>query len=146
MSCQGLVGYPPTSDIRHQTSELAQKVDRVYSGLADPGRTLVLCDNYGQAGAINYYTTKGIRTVSFNADYINWFELDEQYTSLIRVKTATRNSSELKETSPYFQSSSIPDSVTNQFAREYGTTIFLFTGAKIDINSRIRQEVNERVN
>ncbi len=37
--------------------------------------TLVLCDNYGQAGAINYYTKTGIKATSFNADYIDWFDL-----------------------------------------------------------------------
>jgi len=33
--------------------ELARKVDSVYITLPNPHQTLVLCDNYGQAGAIN---------------------------------------------------------------------------------------------
>ncbi|WP_276372182.1 glycosyltransferase family 39 protein [Chryseolinea sp. H1M3-3] len=47
--------------------ELAKKVDEAYIRIGDPQKTLVLCDNYGQAGAINYYTTKGIRAVSTEA-------------------------------------------------------------------------------
>jgi hypothetical protein len=36
--------------------ELALKIDSIYSTLPDHGQTLILCDNYGQAGAINYYS------------------------------------------------------------------------------------------
>lgn len=126
--------------------ELAHKVDSVYSNLSDPKKTLVLCDNYGQAGAINYYTTKGISAASFNADYVNWFDLDKEYAHLIRVKERGERERELRETAPYFDSSVIADSVTNPFAREYGTTIFLFVGAKVNINERIMQEIEEKKN
>ena len=123
--------------------ELAQKVDSIYATLPDPEKTLVLCDNYGQAGAINYYTTKGISAVSFNADYVIWFNLDQEYAHLIRVKEADEFDAELEETSPFFQHSIVAGSIENKFAREYGTTIFLFFGAKIDIRERIRDEIEE---
>ena len=52
-------------------SELAQKTDLAFDRLANKENTLVLCDNYGQAGAINYYSKhKNIGAVSLNADYI----------------------------------------------------------------------------
>jgi hypothetical protein len=101
----------------------------------------VLCDNYGQAGAINYYSRQGIKAVSFNADYINWFDLDPQYVNLIRVKSGRDQRQELEETGAFFQQATVGAAVTNIYAREYGTTIFLFTGAKIDINARIREEI-----
>lgn len=122
-------------------SELAAKVDKLYATL--PGNTLVLCDNYGQAGAINYYTKRGIRAVSFNADYLNWFDLDQPYANLIRVKAAENKRDELNETGPYFRTSLAADSITNPFAREQGTTIFVFTGATVDITKRIKYEINE---
>jgi hypothetical protein len=123
--------------------ELARKTDSVYAALSNPEKTLVLCDNYGQAGAINYYTKKGIKAVSFNADYVNWFNLNVQYKNLIRIKEYEENSNEFKETSPYFKSSLIAGEITNKYAREYKTTIFLFTDAKININKRIEQEIKE---
>ncbi|KEO72714.1 ArnT family glycosyltransferase [Anditalea andensis] len=123
--------------------ELAYKVDKAYSNVPNPDKTLVLCDNYGQAGAINYYTTKGIRAVSFNADYIYWFNLQQDNTNLIRIKHNWERENEWRETSPYFQTSMIADSITNKFAREYGTTIFAFIGAKVDINERIKNEIEE---
>ena len=124
-------------------SELASKVDEAYHSLKDPDKTLVLCDNYGQAGAINYYTKNAIHAVSFDADYVNWFDLQKQYTNLIRIKNRKERENELMETSPYFESTTIQDSITNKYAREFGTTIFIFEGSKVNINQRIEQELNE---
>ncbi|MGO4771833.1 ArnT family glycosyltransferase [Flavobacterium sp. W22_SRS_FK3] len=126
--------------------ELARKTDSVYALFPNSEKTLVLCDNYGQAGAINYYTKKGIKAVSFNADYVNWFNLDVCYKNLIRIKEYEENSNEFKETSPYFESSFIGSQITNKYAREYKTTIFVFTGAKININKRLAKEIKEEKN
>ena len=126
--------------------ELALKVDSIYLSLPDKNNTLILCDNYGQAGAINYYTKQKLNAVSFNADYINWFDLSREFVNLIRVKEADEVNAELQETSPFFQNSILADSITNQYAREYGTAIFAFIGAKIDIRERIRDEIDEKKN
>ncbi|ANQ51790.1 glycosyltransferase family 39 protein [Flammeovirga sp. MY04] len=123
--------------------ELAEKVDVAYNLIKEPDKTLVLCDNYGQAGAINYYSKNGIKAVSFDADYVNWYDLDTKYTNLIRVKYSRERDNELKETSPYFEYSALHDSVTNIYAREYGTSIFIFEDAKIDINRRIEEELEK---
>ena len=121
--------------------ELAFKVDSVYAKLPKNSNTLVLCDNYGQAGAINYYTKQKIRAVSFNADYINWFDLTKKYDNLIRVKEQNGSDTEFQQTAPFFQNATKADSVTNTYAREFGTTIFVFTTAKVDIRERIKQEI-----
>jgi len=126
--------------------ELALKVDSVYLSLPNKNNTLILCDNYGQAGAINFYTSQKIRAVSFSADYINWFDLTKKYENLIRVKGQEDANAELEETSPFFQKSLRVDSITNRYAREFGTTIFSFTGAKIDIRQRIKNEIDEKKN
>ena len=127
--------------------ELAYKIDTIYSTLPDQGQTLILCDNYGEAGAINYYAkNKKIKAVSFNADYINWFDLTRKYTSLIRVKSFESEGDELKKTSPFFDTSFIAGSITNSFAREFGTTIFVFKNARIDINKRIEKEIDKEKN
>jgi len=123
--------------------ELARKVDSSYVKMPSPKNTLVLCDNYGQAGAINYYSKQGIRAVSFNADYINWFDLNKKYYHLIRVKEFEESKNELTESALYFQNSKVAGSVTNKYSREYGTVIFSFINAKIDINERIKKEIEE---
>ena len=126
--------------------ELALKVDSIYSKIQNKEKTLILCDNYGQAGAINYYTRQNVKAVSFNADYIDWFDLTKNYENLIRIKEASEVDDELKETSPFFETSSIAGSITNKYSREFGTTIFTFIGAKIDVNKRIKDEIDEKKN
>jgi hypothetical protein len=126
--------------------ELALKVDSIYLRLPNRNNTLILCDNYGQAGAINFYTSQKLRAVSFNADYIDWFELTKKYENLIRVKEAEEVNVELQETSQFFQNSALAGSITNPYAREFGTGIFIFTGAKIDIRQRINDEIAEKKN
>ena len=63
--------------------------------------------------------------------------------NLIRVKALEDEADEFKETSPFFDKSSIAGSITNPFAREFGTTIFVFEKANIDINQRIQAEISE---
>ncbi|MEP6712295.1 MAG: glycosyltransferase family 39 protein [Ferruginibacter sp.] len=127
--------------------ELAKKVDAVYTNLTNKDQTIIVCDNYGQAGAINYYTSnKNIKAVSFSADYINWFDLDTKIENFIRVKEFDSSDKELQETSPFFETAYVADSVTNSLAREYGTTIFVFTKSKIDINQRLKTELDKKKN
>ncbi len=126
--------------------ELAFKVDSAYLRLPNKESTIILCDNYGQAGAINFYTSQKIRAVSFSADYINWFDLSGNYENLIRVKVRERSNTELEKTAPFFQNSILAASVTNNLAREFGTTIFVFTGAKIDVRERIKKEIDQKKN
>lgn len=121
--------------------QLAQKVDQQYAHLSKSGNTLVLCDNYGQAGAINFYSKEGIKAVSFNADYINWFDLSKKYKNLIRVKDNQED--ELEKTGAFFKHSVLADSVTTPYARGRGAVIFSFEDADIDIRKRLQDEIDE---
>jgi len=123
--------------------EMALKVDLAYESLPTSSKTIVICDNYGQAGAINYYTNNRMKAVSFNADYVNWFDLTNRYDNLIRVKDYSKQDDELQETGPYFTNSKLIDSVNNRYAREYGTRIYGFSGAKVDIRKRLADELKQ---
>ncbi len=124
--------------------ELALKIDVISNQIPANQNTLILCDNYGQAGAINFYTkNKNVRAVSFHADYINWINADAKIENVIRVKESEERAGELNETAPLFKTAFGADSITNPLAREYKTTIFVFKGAKIDINQRIKTEIEE---
>lgn len=123
--------------------ELAKKVDKEYSQLSKSGNTLVLCDNYGQAGAINYYSEIRVKAMSFNADYINWIDLSKKYKNVIRVKDASEVGKELEESGSFFEVAKLEDSIANPYARERGTAVFSLQGAKTDINKRIQDEIIE---
>ncbi|HET7897983.1 MAG TPA: glycosyl transferase, partial [Flavisolibacter sp.] len=125
--------------------ELAQKTDSVYSQLPDKESTLVLCDNYGEAGAINYYSRfSNIQAVSFNADYINWMPLKKPIKNAILVKDMYDSDSTREKEKPLFNSVSYSGQIENPYAREKGTKIYLLLGAKTDINSLLRNEIERR--
>ncbi len=125
-------------------SEIAHKADSAYSSLEDKSHTLVICDNYGQAGAINYYSKfKNINAVSFNADYINWIPLDEEIKNLILIKEAEDGDSSVAKVKPLFNSFKLVGENENQYSREEGTKIFLFEDAKTGINKIIIKKVEE---
>lgn len=124
--------------------ELAQKVDAVVDTIRNKEQTLVLCDNYGEAGAINYYSRhKHMNAVSFNADYINWFDLDITILNVIRVIEKQEVQKEIDDITPLFSSVSRAGAIENPDAREYGTTIIVFKDAKVDINALITKEIEE---
>lgn len=126
--------------------ELARKTDSLYATISDKEHTLVLCDNYGQAGAINYYSAfPKINAVSFNADYIYWLPLDKPIRNAILVKETDDGDPTRLEERPLFQAVVRGGSIDNPFAREKGTSVYLLRGAKSDINDRVREEQQSRL-
>jgi hypothetical protein len=127
--------------------ELAVKVDSVCATMPDLEHTLILCDNYGQAGAINYYTTnKKVVASSFNADYINWLPLDMKIKNVILVKEEDDDDPERKVEIPLFDTVYLATKRINKYAREPEISIYLLKGAKIDVNKRIKEEMEEEKN
>jgi len=125
--------------------ELAQKVDLAMASIPDKEHTLLLCDNYGQAGAINYYSAiKNVGAVSMNADYINWFRLDNEIRNVILVQEASDTDPERNKEKPMFETIERVGQITNPYAREKGTSIYVLKNAKADINEILRKEIAER--
>ncbi|MFN8355438.1 MAG: glycosyltransferase family 39 protein [Spirosomataceae bacterium] len=125
--------------------ELAQKVEKAYQAIPDKEHTLVLCDNYGQAGAINFYTNGRLKAYSMHADYKHWIPLDKPILNVILVKNADDDDVSRAEEKPLFESITHVSTVENEFAREKGTRIFVLLRAKIDVNQRLRGEIAENV-
>jgi len=128
--------------------ELATKVDSVCSELPDLDNTLILCDNYGQAGAVNYYTkNKKIIAHSFSADYINWLRFDKKIANVILVKeTAYDKDRDRKKEIPLFDSVYLAVQRINRYAREDTISIYLLKDAKVDVNKIIKEEVEQKKN
>jgi hypothetical protein len=123
--------------------ELADKVDRAYDQLPDKSHTLVLCDNYGQAGAINYYSRHtGMQAVSLNADYIDWFPLDTmEVRNIILVQDARDTDKAREKEKPLFREVRLAGEIENPYAREKGTRIYILAGAKTSINAILRGDI-----
>jgi hypothetical protein len=124
--------------------ELAGKVDAEYAKMDDQKHTLVLCDNYGQAGAINYYSKyKNIRAVTMNADYIDWFPLDEEIRNVILIQNADDDDKERKREQAFFEKVSLTGKIENPYARERGTSVYALLNAKVSINKILKSEIEE---
>src|SRR4030095_5383765 len=91
--------------------------------------TIIFCDNYGMAGAINYYRKKYHlpEAYSDNASFLYWIPDSLQYQNLVLL-TDDREEMQhafIKE----FEHAAVVGRVMNPFARENGTQIILLTGA-----------------
>jgi hypothetical protein len=108
--------------------ELADKTWQTYQTLpgATPANTLIKCDNYGQAGAINYYNRNRALPVanSHNGSYLFWFppRPTKSFRYLLLI-----GEGEPAKLVPHFREFRKVGEITNLYAREKGTTIHLGT-------------------
>lgn len=133
--------YPISQDFADMLGwkELASKVDSVYNSIVDKKHTLIICDNYGEAGAINYYTKiSGLKADSFNTDYDKWINLDDEIKTVIRIKEA-KNLNNTRDLSLFNNITEVAK-IENQFAREKGTRIIILDNPKIDLAKLLREE------
>ncbi len=124
--------------------ELAGKVDSAYDLIEDKEHSLVFCDNYGLAGAVNYYSkNKNIDAVSMNADYVDWFPPPtKELTNLILVKDIYDDDPERKKELPLFESVKLVGKIENRYARENGTRIYLLQNAKVPIMHYFTEDID----
>ncbi|MFT3981224.1 MAG: glycosyltransferase family 39 protein [Ferruginibacter sp.] len=123
--------------------ELAAIVDSAYEKVNDPANTIVFCDNYGEAGAVNYYSKhKNINALSVNADYATWFPENKKWQHCIRVKENADVSKEIK----YFDSVAIAGRIKEPYAREIGTTVYIMLNANDSIRAILQREITKAKN
>jgi Dolichyl-phosphate-mannose-protein mannosyltransferase len=110
--------------------EMTGKVAAAYATLDDRQKrqTLLFCDNYGEAGAVNYYGPRyGLPPAySDNASFLYWMPENYQYNVLLLVTDDKEEMSHafIRE----FESVKLMDSITDPYARENGSLIILFKG------------------
>lgn len=126
--------------------ELAQLVDSAFTLVDDKKHTIIHCDNYGQAGAINYYSIQNYtEALSMNADYIFWYPLDEfEIQNVILVQVSSDDDPERKREQAFFDEISLVGKIQNPYAREVGTSVYLLKGAKVSINTILHEEIESR--
>jgi hypothetical protein len=128
--------------------ELAEIVDKTFESIDEKENTIIHCDNYGQAGAINFYSKqKYTQAVSMNADYINWYPLDKmEIKNVILVKSIYDKDKNRDREREFFDSVTLVGEITNQYAREKGTRVYLLKNAKISVNDILKEEILKRKN
>lgn len=123
--------------------EMAAKALLAYEMIPENEReqTLVFCDNYGQAGAINYYNRdKMPQAYSFNTDYIFWLPRLELIKNVVLVGDTPD-----EQTTAMFSGFQLIATVQCEYAIEKNTPIYLFTGAKPEFTTHFYKETDERI-
>jgi hypothetical protein len=87
--------------------------------------TLIICNNYGEAGALNYYNRKKMpEAYSFNTDYIYWLPHLYRIDNLLIVGEKPG-----QKIIDLFKDCKLMGLVENANAREYNTGVYLLTGS-----------------
>lgn len=124
--------------------EMADKSLAAYS-MIPPGEvenSLIICNNYGQAGALNYYNRRKMpEAYAFNTDYIYWLPY---LTTIKNVMVVGKKPGQ--EIIDLFKECKLMGVVENANAREYNTGIYLLTGAAPSFTEVFYKLVEERKN
>lgn len=122
--------------------ELSQIVWETYQKLTteQQARCLILANNYGEAGSLNFYGTKYNlpQVVSFNDSYIFWAPESIDIEYLIKIG----DSDNLEE---LFKQVGIVGRISTPHARQEGTPVYFCTDPKTDINPVYQEELQERL-
>lgn len=123
--------------------EMTEKTAKAYSSLSDEEKknTFIFADNYGEAGAINYYGKKYDlpKVYSDNASFFYWLP-DSLHIDNVLLITDDKQEMQhdfLKD----FSKVTLADSVTNPFAREHGSLIIIMKGADEKFNQMFKDKI-----
>jgi len=123
--------------------EMTQKVATAYATLSNEEKqnTLIFCDNYGMAGAVNYYAPKYHLPAAYsdNASFLYWIPTNLNIKNIVLV-TDDHHEQE-HDFAKDFQSITIRDSVTNVYARERGDWIYVFKGANENFSKYFQEKL-----
>jgi hypothetical protein len=125
--------------------EMTEKTAHAYSTLTDEEKkhTIIFCDNYGEAGAINYYGKKYHlpEAYSDNASFLYWLPDSLHLDNVIMV---TDDKKEMQhDFINEFTSAKLTDSITNIYAREHGSLIIVLKGANEKMNQMFKEKIKK---
>ncbi len=126
--------------------EMTQKVSAAYNSLDsnEKKQTILFCDNYGQAGAVNYYGRKYNLPGAYSADasYLYWLPDTMHIVNMILV---TDDPDEMHHAFiKNFSSAAVSDSITNPYARERGSLIIILKGANEEFNKGFNRMIEKK--
>jgi hypothetical protein len=123
--------------------EMAVKVNQAWLTLDsnEQRHTLIFCDNYGQAGAVNYFGKPfGLpEAYSDNASFLYWLPENLHIDNMILV---TDDQEEMQHPFMHdFKTATLFDSVVNPYAREKGSLIIVLKGANEGFNKMFARKI-----
>ena len=128
-------------------SELGKHVDMAFEKIGENELTLIQCDNYGEAGAVNFYSrNRNSEALAIDADYMYWYPLEDgEFEHVILVKGPWDEDPERTRERDFFESVELIGEITNPYAREKGARVYLLKNAKVSVNEILREEIEKRM-
>lgn len=123
--------------------EMANLVLLAYESISDEEKkhTIIHCDNYGQAGAVNYYKRGKLpEAFAFNTDYIYWIPTLDTIKNIVVVGEKPED-----DVISLFDEFILIGEVQNENAREKGTQVYLLKGAKEILRELYYKERDSRI-
>ncbi len=114
--------------------ELAQITSKAYEQIPDKEKAVIYCENYGQAGAIAIIGKKYNlpEPLCFHESFVYWipekFNPDIEYFIYINDELGD-------DVNELFQNVKVVGSISNEHAREFGTTVYLCSRPVSSFNS-----------
>jgi hypothetical protein len=101
----------------------------------------IYCNNYGMAGAVNYYAPKYKLPAAYsdNASFLYWLPSNINIKNFVLVTDDPHE--EQHDWAKGFKQIIKVDSVTNFYAREHGDYIYLFKGADENFRKFFREKI-----
>jgi 4-amino-4-deoxy-L-arabinose transferase-like glycosyltransferase len=123
--------------------EMTTKTAAAYSTLTSEEKknAIIFADNYGEAGAINFYRDQYNlpEAYSDNASFLYWLP---DSINIINIVLITDDKEEMQH--PFlkdFSSAVLFDSITNVYARERGSLIIILKGANEKMREMFRKKI-----
>ena len=145
---EDLKDHPLPQDFADMLSweEMTRMVSMAYETLdsAEKAHTLLFCDNYGEAGAVNYYGSKYHLPAAYsdNASFLYWMPSNYDRFDVLLLVTDDKQEMEhrfIKE----FKAARLVGSIENPYAREDGTLIILLKGPSDAFRQAFREKIDK---
>ncbi len=125
--------------------EMARKMARAYNTLdsGEKKNTLLFCDNYGEAGAVNFYGAKYHLPLAYsdNASFLYWMPDSLHFDNILLL---TDDEHEMEHAFIHnFNTAILADSITNYYAREKGNLIIILKGGNADFKKMFLQKIEK---
>jgi hypothetical protein len=125
--------------------EMTEKTAKAYNSLSadEKEHAIIFADNYGEAGAINYYGKRYNLPIAYsdNASFLYWLSDSLHLDNVILI---TDDKEEMQH--PFikdFSSAVLSDSITNKYAREKGSLILILKGANEEMNQMFSEKIKQ---
>lgn len=124
--------------------ELTQKAEKHFDSLPtfSKAHTTIICGNYGQAGALQYYAKSAAfkqRVISANGSFALWIQEPVQFQNIIFIDDRAPDDPLFQ----HFEKAAVIDSVTNPLSRQYGDKLWLYQRADAEANRLANARVTQ---